>query len=212
MKQARAWSLTAAVPAMIRAFLFSSGWFVALCGSLLLFVDRVVLTTYATERLHRHRAVAVPTAKDDPPAPVTAGVTLAPPLPPEILTPESLTPEDVWQPRFQIASLDDANRVPVTPAVAVRGGVPVAASSHSAAIEDARPLQDASPRHEVFDPPDWAAFGLLSMGGVMLLYSLALPGRHDEDDWRHRRRGSWWHRHDRRYDEHYDDYRRRGWW
>ncbi len=30
-------------------------------------------------------------------------------------------------------------------------------------------------RQKVFDPPDWAAFSLLSIGSVTMLYSLALP-------------------------------------
>lgn len=34
----------------------------------------------------------------------------------------------------------------------------------------------------VVDPPDWGAFGLLSIGGVTLLYTFALPGRRDDGD------------------------------
>lgn len=30
-------------------------------------------------------------------------------------------------------------------------------------------------RQHVFDPPDWAGFSLLSVGGVTILYALALP-------------------------------------
>lgn len=30
-------------------------------------------------------------------------------------------------------------------------------------------------RQHVFDPPDWAGFSLLSVGGITILYSLALP-------------------------------------
>ena len=30
-------------------------------------------------------------------------------------------------------------------------------------------------KQHVFDPPDWAGFSLLSVGGVTILYSLALP-------------------------------------
>jgi len=30
-------------------------------------------------------------------------------------------------------------------------------------------------RQQVLDPPDWAAFSLLSIGSVTMLYSLALP-------------------------------------
>ena len=30
-------------------------------------------------------------------------------------------------------------------------------------------------RQRVFDPPDWAAFSLLSVGSVTMLYSVALP-------------------------------------
>ena len=32
-------------------------------------------------------------------------------------------------------------------------------------------------RRRVFDPPDWAAFSLLSIGSVTMLYSIALPGK-----------------------------------
>ncbi|MDB5384571.1 MAG: hypothetical protein JWM11_217 [Planctomycetaceae bacterium] len=30
-------------------------------------------------------------------------------------------------------------------------------------------------RQHVFDPPDWAGFSLLSVGGITILYALALP-------------------------------------
>ncbi|MDB5334538.1 MAG: hypothetical protein JWN70_157 [Planctomycetaceae bacterium] len=30
-------------------------------------------------------------------------------------------------------------------------------------------------KQHVFDPPDWAGFSLLSVGGITILYSLALP-------------------------------------
>lgn len=30
----------------------------------------------------------------------------------------------------------------------------------------------------VFDPPDWAAFSLLSVGAVTILYTIALPQRY----------------------------------
>jgi len=30
-------------------------------------------------------------------------------------------------------------------------------------------------KQRVFDPPDWAAFSLLSIGSVTMLYSVALP-------------------------------------
>lgn len=30
-------------------------------------------------------------------------------------------------------------------------------------------------RQHVFDPPEWAGFSLLSVGGITILYSLALP-------------------------------------
>jgi hypothetical protein len=33
-------------------------------------------------------------------------------------------------------------------------------------------------RQHVFDPPDWAGFSLLSVGGITILYSLALPKGH----------------------------------
>lgn len=33
-------------------------------------------------------------------------------------------------------------------------------------------------RQHVFDPPDWAGFSLLSVGGITLLYALALPKQH----------------------------------
>lgn len=35
---------------------------------------------------------------------------------------------------------------------------------------------------EVVDPPDWAGFCLLSVGGVTLLYSLCLPGRKRDEE------------------------------
>lgn len=31
------------------------------------------------------------------------------------------------------------------------------------------------PRQQVYDPPDWAAFSLLAIGAVTMLYSVALP-------------------------------------
>jgi hypothetical protein len=36
-------------------------------------------------------------------------------------------------------------------------------------------------RKRVFDPPDWAAFSLLSMGSVTMLYSIALPRKKHDD-------------------------------
>lgn len=39
-----------------------------------------------------------------------------------------------------------------------------------------RGLFTSSPeRKPVFDPPDWAAFSLMSVGAVTMLYSVALP-------------------------------------
>jgi len=34
-----------------------------------------------------------------------------------------------------------------------------------------------SDKRRVFDPPEWAAFSLMSAGSVTMLYSLALPRR-----------------------------------
>jgi hypothetical protein len=36
-------------------------------------------------------------------------------------------------------------------------------------------------RQRVFDPPDWAAFSLLSVGSVTMLYSIALPGKKKQE-------------------------------
>ncbi len=36
--------------------------------------------------------------------------------------------------------------------------------------------------HDTVDPPDWAAVGLMSIGGVTLLYTFSLSGRRDEDE------------------------------
>ncbi len=36
-------------------------------------------------------------------------------------------------------------------------------------------------RQKVFDPPDWAAFSLMSVGSVTMLYSVALPKKKKED-------------------------------
>ena len=33
----------------------------------------------------------------------------------------------------------------------------------------------ASPKKKVVDPPDWAAFSLMAVGTVTMLYSVALP-------------------------------------
>ena len=42
--------------------------------------------------------------------------------------------------------------------------------------EDFRGLLSVTPdRQQMFDPPDWAAFGLISLGTVTMLYSIALP-------------------------------------
>lgn len=35
-------------------------------------------------------------------------------------------------------------------------------------------------RQKVLDPPDWAAFSLMSVGSVTMLYSLALPKKKQE--------------------------------
>ena len=34
-------------------------------------------------------------------------------------------------------------------------------------------------QHRIVDPPEWAAFSLLSIGTVTMLYSVALPRRHN---------------------------------
>ena len=34
-------------------------------------------------------------------------------------------------------------------------------------------------RQKVFDPPDWAAFALMSVGSVTMLYAIALPKKKD---------------------------------
>ena len=34
-------------------------------------------------------------------------------------------------------------------------------------------------KHRIIDPPEWAAFSLLSIGTVTMLYSVALPRRHE---------------------------------
>lgn len=52
-------------------------------------------------------------------------------------------------------------------------------------VESASPHEAAEPQEkmkQVIDPPDWAAFCLLSIGAVTVLYSLAIPGRRIEDD------------------------------
>jgi len=35
-------------------------------------------------------------------------------------------------------------------------------------------------RQKVFDPPDWAAFSLMSVGAVTMLYTFALPKKKTE--------------------------------
>jgi len=35
--------------------------------------------------------------------------------------------------------------------------------------------QMSAPKQKIYDPPDWAAFSLLSIGAVTMLYSVALP-------------------------------------
>jgi len=35
----------------------------------------------------------------------------------------------------------------------------------------------ASQGQKVFDPPDWAAFSLMSIGSVTMLYAVALPNK-----------------------------------
>ena len=40
----------------------------------------------------------------------------------------------------------------------------------------------AGDARQVVDPPDWAGFALLSVGGVQMLYSLCLPRAKAEDD------------------------------
>ncbi|MBI3861110.1 MAG: hypothetical protein HY290_04360 [Planctomycetia bacterium] len=38
----------------------------------------------------------------------------------------------------------------------------------------------AQARKKVVDPPDWAAFSLMSLGTVTMLYAVALPKKKDE--------------------------------
>ncbi len=37
----------------------------------------------------------------------------------------------------------------------------------------------AGSKHKIIDPPEWAAFSLLSIGTVTMLYSVALPRRNE---------------------------------
>jgi len=39
----------------------------------------------------------------------------------------------------------------------------------------AKPQTVAEEKREVIDPPDWAAFSLMSVGSVTMLYAIALP-------------------------------------
>jgi hypothetical protein len=39
-------------------------------------------------------------------------------------------------------------------------------------------MEDADSDRKVFNPPEWAAFCLMSVGTVTMLYSVALPKRH----------------------------------
>ena len=39
-------------------------------------------------------------------------------------------------------------------------------------------MEDADSDRNVFSPPEWAAFCLMSVGTVTMLYSVALPKRH----------------------------------
>lgn len=36
----------------------------------------------------------------------------------------------------------------------------------------------AAEKRDVIDPPDWAAFSLMSVGSVTMLYAIALPKKH----------------------------------
>ena len=38
-------------------------------------------------------------------------------------------------------------------------------------------LSIAADNQQMVDPPDWAAFGLISLGTVTMMYSIALPRR-----------------------------------
>ncbi len=40
-----------------------------------------------------------------------------------------------------------------------------------------RAMMGFRPQPKVIDPPDWAAFSLLSVGSVTMLYSFALPSK-----------------------------------
>ena len=60
-----------------------------------------------------------------------------------------------------------------------------AGSATTAAMPLEKPAGSETPwrfvTHDTVDPPDWSAFGLLSLGGVTLLYTFSLPGRRAED-------------------------------
>ena len=106
---------------MFRAMFFACAVFIMLCGGLLLFVDRVVLTDYAGRKLRESDAPVIASSSQ---------VSLS-----------------QWRLVSSVSNPDD-----------VTAG------------------------REVIDPPDWAAFALLSAGGVTLLYTLALPGQRDDDE------------------------------
>lgn len=40
-------------------------------------------------------------------------------------------------------------------------------------------VSQPQPRRKIFDPPDWAAFSLISLGSVTMLYAVALPKKQD---------------------------------
>ena len=113
---------------MIRALFFTCGLFTALCGGVLVGVDRLVLTDYARRHVED---VTGPIARAEPPN-------------------TQVEPAEAKSP-WQLVSL-------------------------------ARPVGAETEGPLVVDPPDWAAFALLSAGGITLIYSLALPGRRDEED------------------------------
>ena len=152
---------------MLRASFFSIGLFVTLWGASLLFVDHMVLK----QKQHAEKSTAAtPVQPAEPQA-------AANPVAQQGLQQQGQMPANQQQ---------VAQRQQQRPN-GFRGflGAPVnqpqqqqVSYTPAPATTPATPAPEIS-KPRVIDPPDWAAFSLMSIGSVTMLYSFAVPRRRD---------------------------------
>ena len=159
---------------MLRASFFSIGLFVTLWGTSLLFVDQMVMKQKVSASRTTTAAAAQP-AQPAQPQPQTGNAPVAQ---------QGVQQRQMPANQQQMAQRQQQQQRPN----GFRGflGAPVNQPQQqqanytpaSATTTPTEPTPQIS-KPRVIDPPDWAAFSLLSIGSVTMLYSFAVPRRKD---------------------------------